>query len=272
MKQSFALISAMVLAGCGGSSTPSTVDVLPERANLGDLPVNVTYDNATDTYTLERAGFGPTVLTPSTIYTFGTFEGAFGEPSAGQIFFAQISETDDSSAIVFTREDSSGGFSSATVARLTDTVMPTQGTATLTGDYVGLVKIAGDGEVRAVIIGEAAVDVDFGDATLSGTVINRELREFGSPSSILIGITSDNLMLGETTIAAADGSFAGATSGGRFIEDAGFLTEELLTVPDGNYTGLIAGPDGTEAVIAVRMTFSDASDNFEEVGAIAAGH
>ena len=133
-------------------------------------------------------------------------------------------------------------------ARLTDTVLPT-GTATYTGTYLGTMSrnqtngsplagaylLVNDEYIR----GNVQLDADFANGSIDGTLSGRTSNK---------GRLFEDVQLGSTLIDRT-GKFSGGVSGGELTTFRDVAeTRDDGQFPDLGYSGLIAGPDGTEAV------------------------
>ena len=270
MKKLFVVCGLGMLAACsGGSGGAPGVTVGAATESVGDLPVVVRYDSATSSYFVTRAGIPETELPELPDYEIGTFRAAFVDLPFGNQYAILISETAASQAIVYVRDDE---LVSVTATRLSDTTMPGSGSATLTGDYAGVVQNAPGDPIFAAVRGDAEITVDFGNAVVSGVVRNRAYLDDDDPSVALFDLESADLVLSETSLSLENGTFSGTTSGGDLVVNPGTALEQTVSPTAGRFAGLIGGPDGTEAVVGVEATFTSGTESLVEYGAIAAGH
>lgn len=254
-----------LLTACGGSGGPTTVDIAAGTDSIGGAATEITFDPATEQYTVAVDGT-EVVMDRLPAYDNGTFLAARG--ASDLEYGLYVSEGDNSSVVVFRPNfvDITGGPSTSFVRTGPDT-LPTSGTATLTGDYQGIVQGGTATDVFLLIDGDMSLEVDFDDATISGSITDRiplnpetNGRMFdGTPPVI------NDLELPETAISET-GTFGGVIDSGAFE-----LHGDTAVVVDGAFEGLLAD-NGTEAVGGVSLIHAFGFGGFLEVGAFAAGH
>jgi hypothetical protein len=118
--------------------------------------------------------------------------------------------------------------------RVSETTVPTKGSAIYDGSYMGLWVNAGSQQVDAHIVGGAILNVDFDRKRLRGSIVNRRTTD---------GARFENLSLIRATV--VDGTFEGVAQGGQL---------EGTPSASGSYFGLFVGSDGQEAVGNVIVT------------------
>ena len=261
-------LSLLPIAACGGSGGPGgtpPANITPTAADIGGRAASVSFNAATGEFVAEIGGRTRT-LGPLPSHDNGTFLAAIGTFDRDGMF---VSQSENSTALLYLPDPTviSGG-PSATVARTGGTTIPTQGTASVTGDYVGIFQ-AGTGADRpfAIVNGDATFEVDFGRQVISGLVSNRIARDPDTNDTTLeFPVAFVDLVLLPAVI-TPNGTFTTETEGG----DASLGPVEVVAPPEGTYTGLIAA-DGTEVVAGVEVRYNFGEGGFLEVGAAAAGH
>ena len=253
------LSSILLFSACGGgSSAVSPVIVPPADSQIGSAGNAASYDPATDSYTFTIDG---TTLgtTPMPLFDSGRFAAFAGDidPDQGLL----ISRSDNAIAAIIAPLDGSGLESSVVVSRLTETAIPQSGRATLTGDYRAVVNSGGGTSIFILVDGDATLNVDFDRQSVDGTVTDRVARNI-EDNSIYADIAYNDLILEPAPITAT-GAFSAATSGGELI----FAGTPAGTL--GQYSGLLAGPNATEAVMSVELDYNLGFAGALERGAIA---
>ncbi len=133
----------------------------------------------------------------------------------------------------------------ATYARNGSTSMPTSGTATLSGKYVGSWGSADSGQEDIYgVTGDTTLTADFGASTIAGTITGRKMIRYdGTEPKDYADVT-----LGAASI-SADGTYAGTATGGIWDNGAG----DTVTDVSGSWAGMIGGATGNQAAGVVRL-------------------
>lgn len=262
----FSVLPLATLAACGGSgATPVTfVEVLAASDTFGDSDVNVELTPSGETITVVK--MGPLALGTDTAPDIGTFKTAFD--SSGDYTIAFVSQSDSSVVGGAVYRDGATETHGVFYDRTAPTQLPTTGSATFEGDYVGmLISAASQGSVFALgFQGDAALDVDFGDGTVEGNITNRELITL-STGTVVVDTSVEDMILAPTSL-TAEGSFLGDVSGGAYSVGVNTSTVSAAST----YQGLVAGADADELVGGVSAIHTITGDQALEVGAFAAGH
>jgi len=196
----------------------------------------------------------------------GTFVKVFDGDDGYTIAFVSTGEGTVAGGTSFA--DGGDFFTGAFFARTAESDMPTTGSATFTGDYVGML-VAEDTQASAFgagFTGTASLTVDFEDATVSGSITDRSLVSLITDDDFPDTSVADVTLVGTTL--SETGSFTGQVTGGAYSSG----TSTSAVAPTSTYSGLIGGPAADEAVGAVEMTHILDSNNTLEIGAFAAGH
>ena len=261
-----ALAAFSTLAACGGSGSGPTVITVPAEFNtFGDSDVDVELTPSGDIIAVTKSG-GPAAVGTDTAPDFSTFRTAIDASGDYTIAFASASSTSTAGGAVY--QDGADETSGVFYERIGETDLPTTGSASFSGDYVGMLTFLNTGgTVEGVgFTGEVLVNVDFENALVDGAITDRALVTLTDLMPLDDSSVAD-LMLTESEL-EADGSFGGIPTGGEFTVDG-----DVSSIgPIAGFEGLIAGTDATEAVGGVFVPHSFDGDNFVEVGAFAAGH
>jgi len=259
--------SFLLIAGCGGASTsPANVPIAgtkPPVTHVVGSDTALNYDAATNTVTIKFSdrdvvlsadafrsqtgiidieAFSDGLMPAGSLPDFVAFR---MNSSSGQTSAEMYMKTSST----FTTSPSDDSFGSR-YARHTNTEIPTSGTATMHGRYIGALSQTGrliPANNQTVsywaIYGDVELTVDFAEESISGLISNRQAitqSVLGSAPTIV-----DDLVLTKTDI-ANDGSYSAATSGGGYRPSStGNVT--------GTYTGIISGANATESAGAVAV-------------------
>lgn len=257
------IAAAMILAGCGGSSSNggsgNTTSVTPTSGNSGPDTVviadagggnyDVTVNGVTTRYATSPAG-------EQTIGGFTRFSDVAGAPGVigyhdknGQTY-AGVSMTTASSPV--------NQYAGAEFGRSANSEIPTTGTATFTGNYVGLWVNDADGSASFVFDGDVDMTANFGASTVTGTISDRDVYA-ANTGALNAGSLNDLVLSGTIN---GTGGFSGTATGG---EASGVGT---TTTSNGIIAGLFGGTNGSQ--VAGGLTIDhDAGGGFTftEVGA-----
>ncbi len=260
-----ALAGCVALSACGGGgggggTTIQTATFSPVEAYSGDTQGELELNSAGDRIKVDIDGVTAT-LTAGSITSAGTFVG--GQQTGTEQITAFVSETANSRAgVAHIRDGSDPQNLSSQFARLTKTEVPTTGTATVSGDYVGLLTYNN----RAIgrMTGEARMVANFGSETVRGRITD---RKYGSVTTgdAFSTVSVNDIVLEETGF-NKNGRFNGDITGGAFSTST--ITG---TSNGGSFAGVIAGRTGDEIVGGVRVNTTYGSRDFVEQGAFAAG-
>lgn len=263
-KLMIALTGCVALSACGGGGTTvqqKTPMFTPVAAHQGSAQGELELNAAGDRIKVDIDGATAT-LTAGSIASAGTFTG--GEQTDSERVYAYISETNNSRAgVAHIRNGADPQNLSAQFARITKIEAPTSGSATVSGDYVGILTANNNAIGR--MTGDARLTASFGSQTVRGRITNREYGNLRT-GNVSTGVMVNDIQLEETSF-NKNGRFIGDISGGAFS------TATLNgTATGGGFAGLIAGRDGDEIVGGVQVTSTYGGTDFIEQGAFAAGH
>lgn len=269
LKPVFAAFVFMAMAACGGGgggagdTAPMPADpnlVLPAELRTVNTSatgtVTVVYDSASDEITKNMSGSPSRTIgraVDQSIFASGDFtlyEATFVEalPGGGSSFtrttrmggLRAVTPSGNGQAVIL-----SGFGNYSAVSRLSDTTMPTTGTAGYTGDYAAFFNgIRGDKE-SSFITGRVSLDADFQNGVIRGMVTDRVDNA---------GDSFANVTLGDATIVG--GAFSGPVTGGEI------LTEGKTVTNIRTYDGLFVGPNGEEIVGGVLVRHVNAAEEF----------
>lgn len=260
-----ACVGLVACGGSGGSDDPAAPTVTYDAASgfVGTFGSTITYDATTDAYTVVR-GADTFVMAGNATFDIGTFDG--GEDGVGNGMFTS---TTDASSVSLVFLDGVG--TSVQLARTVPTVAPTSGTATLTGDYAGLITDTTTNEVEWIISGDGSMTFDFGASTTEGFIANRQLRD-PMTNAVVATVDVGQITLSQVTLSNDVGIYGGLASGGSI--DLSSVGSSPTVTSSGSYSVFIAGDTADEAIGGVRMSHSPvgSSDSFRELGALALGH
>ena len=144
------------------------------------------------------------------------------------------------------------------------TVLPT-GFAIYNGEYVALLLNnagASGQEVQGIITGDASLTALFGDATISGTIVNRALLDKNGNAVAGSSVADADLNIANI---AGDGTYQGTTSGGAITLSG---TNPYSINEDGEYVGVLVGSnaEGTGGLTKILHERDDTMDPYSEFG------
>ena len=261
--------SFLLIAGCGGASTsPANVPIAgtkPPVTHVVGLDLARSYDAATNTVTVTLDGqdivlSADAFRSQTGIIDIEAFSDGLWDTGSLPEFVAyrMISSSGQTSAKLNIRTSVANvpGYSTISdasfgsrYARHTNTEIPSSGTATMHGRYIGalsddrLIPANAHANAHLAIYGDVELTVDFAEESISGLISNRQVFEQSVPEFETTIV--DDLVLTKTDI-ANDGSYSAATSGGRHRPSA-------TTSATGTYTGIISGAYATETAGAVAV-------------------
>jgi len=236
--------SLVLLAACGGGSSPTGPDVIGP-ASVTDAYANQTtwteaaYNPTRDRFVLTFGDSTSVTLPRNTTREGGMPDGfrAYGDGNA----IAVRGATDSGSGSVYAVRARLDGMEYG-LERFGETILPTTGSATYTGGYAGVLGDAdNDLANRGQVNGTAMMTADFASGAVSGRISDRINGN---------GRVFDDLLLFPTTIDPLTGRFGSRTEGG-------VLTGLEYDTANGEYSGLIVGANGTEVVGGVIVIHSD---------------
>ena len=256
-KHWFAATCTAFLTACGSTTTPP-VNVAPLTQSLGPDVVLLAYDAVTMTYAVTVNGVDQSGL--SLLNTTASHGPMVGLIDATGTKHAAVAQTDHSLIYVAATNSATTPFAAIAYGRLTDTALPTSGSASFAGTYAGMFRRADVSPANTVLYrirGNAALDANFGANTVSGSIINRKFYD-------LSGVWDTSFTLSDVALASgsidATGGFSGLTSGGQITGGAWLETT-------GAYQGVFAGPTAGEAVGGVLIDHAQLNANpFIEIG------
>ena len=240
------LASFAALSACGGNTVDPTV--IQSGENVGNLAVS--YNEVDNTLTVTDGVVEYTYVQDSDGDN-GAIAG-FLKPinDDGWYDYSLRGETSSGSGEAFLVNSTENGYEAAAtfLNRLETPNLPTSGTASFSGDYSGVVFENDDEDSvwHDIITGDATLDANFSDSTVSGSIINRDSDLTGDRDNVTLSVSS-----------ISNGAFSGTASGGGGGDDN-------YVASDGTYEGMFTGADATEVIgsINIPMT-SDSHVGFE---------
>jgi len=259
-------IVASLLAGCSGGSADSDQATAPRTVTATDRDVTVE-----GSVSVSKDVFGAPVFFANGSQVNGlqsldnrgqiTMKKRATQPSGSQTFTI-FGESGTSQVAVIASEGSNANdaFLGSEFKRIGETSIPVKGVALMRGEYAGVISeqnsINAFHDVDNFVEGEAAIEFNFGNNTMSGEIFNRRvLDESGRIFNNSPGTRTVTL---QQTAINADGSFGGSTSGGSVIS-SNFANE---TSPQGSFSGLLTGPNANETVGSVSIVHENTSGVF----------
>ena len=245
------LASFAALSACGNKLDPNATQ---SGENVGNL--SVSYNEVNNTLTV----------------TDGVVEYTYAQDSEGdnraiagfkrssadsRHDYALRGETSSGSGEAFLVNSTENGYEAAAtfLNRLETPNLPTSSTASFSGDYSGVVFENDDEDSvwHDIITGDATLDANFSDSTVSGSIINRDSDETGDRDNVTLSVSS-----------ISNGAFSGTASGGGGGDGGPGFSGANFVRGDGTYEGMFTGADASEVIgsINIPMT-SDGYSGFE---------
>lgn len=256
---SLILTFLVTLAACsdtGGEEDASgTTEIGATTSVLTGTPdADFVFDATDNTVTI--AGGDALAPTTNTSITLPASFVAFSDDMDSIIAIRGITPSGDGEVGIYS--DGSTALTGAFAARLDDAAVPIAGRVVYDGDYVGILRDTGTGDITNTVTGVAQLVANFGDGNISGNISIRRASELDGTATRPM----DTLLLDPTTI--SDGAFAGPTFGGGF--DQSTAGAEV-----GTYSGLIVGSNGEALVGNININHTtNGVVTGQEVGAIIA--
>ncbi len=215
-------LCALAACGGGGTSQGGQATLSAESGNLGPSNVAAAY-SPQNGYSF--AGNGENL---SEIYRKPTWDlqnfSAYKDNDFTHFAFGR-STNNGLVGVTASNQHGSNNFAGATFAQGVTPNLPTAGTATYRGDYVGYRRTGNT--VNNIVHGNVTMTADFANDRVSGVIDNRQLRSLRPYSN---AGTTGSMTLNSTSI-SGNGQFTGSVSGGQ---------------GNGSYAGAFAGSDGQE--------------------------
>lgn len=246
-KYGLIVAGAFALSACGGNTSVPTVNVAPVTQRLGTGTVVLDYDAATKIFAVTVNGVVQSdIIFFDTSANHGTM---LGMVNSSGTKYAAVSQTDNSLVYIAATNSAAAPFGFTVFARLTETALPTAGSATFTGDYAGIFRqsfVTPVNDVTSRVRGDVSLDANFDTATISGSITNRQLYDLNGVLNVGSPVSDISMTVGSIN---ATGGFSGNMTGGG-------ITNGLWLPAYGNYQGLISGPTAGEIVGGVFVSHS----------------
>lgn len=245
------LSGALALASCGPEDLDG-IDYEPEVRNFGSVTDNIAVEHDKDADQILLTDGVVLITLPRDegydVHQFKTYQGG---GSSSILSFAETSSGGGYAAVTaLAVADGFAGIAGGKFARLSDTELPDDGTATFTGKYAGYIVGTDFFKAERLLAGDVELTADFDDGEISGVISNRF-------NQIKPEKTLGDMVLNATDI--DDAGFAGTTTGGAF-------NDGTASVSDGSYSGLFVGEDGEEIVGGVSVQHVRSGTDLVEVG------
>ncbi|MDX8347702.1 hypothetical protein SLH49_06860 [Cognatiyoonia sp. IB215446] len=249
------LISLAACSDSDGSEDSSTVDASAATSTLTGTPEDdFAFDEVDNTITI--AGGDALSPTNNTSISVPASFVVYSDDMDGILAIRGVTASGDGEVAIYS--DGSAALTGAFGARLEDTAVPTAGRVVYDGDYVGILRDTGTGDITHTVTGVAQLVAYFGDGNISGNISIRRASELDGTATRPL----NTLLLDSTAL--ADGAFAGTTGGGGF-------TTSAAGAEDGAYSGLIVGSNGDELVGNININHTtNGIVTGQEVGGIIA--
>ncbi|MBR9863129.1 MAG: hypothetical protein GYB24_06785 [Rhodobacteraceae bacterium] len=222
----------------GGTEEEVVVDTGPAHILLeGDnQATRLEYDSEADQIIVENIPFDDEVFESRLDRTASRDESAYRAYSSKRGFddyTAYTRETDSgavSVVVVNSGEYKDHGYSGAAYTRTGTTTLPTENQrAFYEGEYLGT-RTSEESGGMDVIVGDAALEADFSDDTIRGSITKRRVTEDG------LGVDAGtDITLANTSIDRSSGTFNGSVS----------QTNDGIT-SEGTYSGILGGETANE--------------------------
>jgi hypothetical protein len=164
-----------------------------------------------------------------------------------------------SATIIGSSTGSAAGFGQRAIySRDSQSVLPTSGQGTFTGEYRGVIGADGasfNGHAagaQVAITGASSLTANFQTSRISGSITNRQTLLANGGTDMTFG----DVTLADTAINGS-GAFSGTATGGAATGD---------TTSGGAYQGLIGGANGTGVAGALAMDHQIGGTTFTELG------
>ncbi|MDX8354403.1 hypothetical protein [Cognatiyoonia sp. IB215182] len=256
---SLSMTVLVTLAACSGTNSEEDTSSIEELAAAtsaltGTPEDDFAFDEADNTISIA----GDDALSPTTntsISVPASFV-AYSDDMDSILAIRGVTASGDGEVAIYS--DGSAALTGAFAARLEDTTVPTAGRLVYDGDYVGILRDTGTGDITHTVTGVAQLVAHFDDGNISGNISIRRASELDETETRPL----DTLFLDSTAL--TNGAFAGTTGGGGFSTSA-------AGAEDGVYSGLIVGSDGDELVGNININHTtNGIVTGQEVGAIIA--
>lgn len=240
-KTTSAFLCLLLVAACGGSSTPAieTVSVTPSRVTNANLNFEVSRDAETGVVIFDPDPSTPETLvfSPDATLDLVGFQG-LSTPD-GSSRYLRIG-TENSIVGLFSSDDSvAEGFDGTIIVRSVDAEIPVSGAAGYGGNYAAFLTGDGASTIGDTVTGLATFTIDFETGLTLGR-IHRRTTDTGT-------VLADFDVIGDFAI--QDGNSAAD----------GLLEDDGITSGFAVFQGLVNGPDAEElaGVVTVLHTISD---------------
>ena len=238
------LASFAALSACGSKLDPNAIQ---SGENVGNLAVS--YNEVDNTLT----------VTDGVVeYTYARDSEGDNRAIAGfkrssadsRNDYALRGETSSGSGEAFLVNSTENGYEAAAtfLNRLETPNLPTSGTASFSGDYSGVVfeNDNEDSVWKDIITGDATLDANFSDSTVSGSIINRDSDETGDRDNVTLSVSS-----------ISNGAFSGTASGGGGGDGGPGFSGANFVRGDGTYEGMFTGADASEVIGSINIPMTN---------------
>jgi len=248
---------ATLLAGCAGSGNEPRMAAARAVDTTVEGSVSVS-SNVFGTPTFVANGRTLTGMNELSDNSQSFLQKYATTPSGSQSFaIFGNSGTAEVAVIASEGTNANDAFLGADFKRVGDTAIPVKGTSLMRGEYSGVVSetnnIGAYHDVDFFVNGEAAIEFDFANNSVSGEIWNRKVLSESGVEQTTVG--TEIITLGATAL-NADGSYNGSALGGNLNRAAGESRSA------GSFGGLVTGANGTETVGSVTINHADTPSMF----------
>ena len=243
---------------CTGSCTAPESEVVPEKttrtiaASGGGLSgglTSATYEPRSGTFTVRAPGLNAQMNR----FSSADYRGFLAMRDAAGIHNAYLAQGQGTQVVVYSGGTAGNVRNIAGYERTGASELPLNGTARFDGDYAGFTS-------TRRINGKVQLDVDCSASKMSGRITDRVFRQ--RPDNVVDTVNPLSTLFLEETKLNGNGSFRGVTGGGQITNG-----QILWNPATGDFSGLIGGANGDEAVGTVAVTHRAPSGaTFDEIG------
>lgn len=252
------LVSTSALAACGAGTVRPFDAFTPDTAVIGTTLQETTINEVAQDDIYVNA-----------LLDRGVFEGIRNDGFT-KLGYVGTSTSGGSTALAIGSQTEAPHFGATAFQRNVETTAPEEGTATYTGDYVGVLRHLYAGayydpyetnSTPAMVGGNVTLTADFDTSEISGLITERGW--YDPEDGTRRDIEFNDLTL-EITDIKSDNSFSGTATGGEAYSS--YVSPEDGTASDGQYRGLISGDTGQETVGGVSLRQNYGNQNYLELG------
>lgn len=250
-----------LLSACGGSgggeTGPTVVSFDPVTVEHGDDFRVETRTNGANRQVFLGGSSPSGVLTPNADKTQSVFQSFTSSSGARQLYEA---ESDLGTVSVFAIANTAGVAIAGATAESFGGTVPTTGSASYSGEYVGFLT---GSDTQSVIVGTVNLDADFASSAIDGSITGRErfLTSNGEKAGDMLDID-----LGRHSLADGASNPGGIATGGALGRTTVYVPESPVA---GSWNVALGGEDAAVAGGTVQITHDYEIADFVETGGFA---